>query len=776
MDSEIAELDRLFTFGLSHCKGKPIFELELMCGECNGDLDKMFESMIKNIPIRITRKIAIFGLLLDDAEESLRNRCTMIAYKSSRDIVVIGVFRKTIGDIIYYCNHCILNKYVSTYLREEESGLSHYVFKTRSGDNTTAEMTVDQLPSFIGDFCDTHFNSRNWEKIDGMTNSVKHKMSMQRGFNLQEQKSGGEGSTKKDMCVNDRIKSITSNDKKLVWELKKRIRDGEIELFNYLLKMECDAYACQAIAELYNGEVKEMHNFEKAIEYYKKAGDMFKEISDKDYTNCMNQIASIYCDKSYPGVDYKEALKWFYLGKYATSKSYYQHSFCSYHSGNYGDSFTSAVRSIELRERKGYFSLGMIFSDEKINDKVDYLETNFQLAARCFEESLKTKSHRQKSMIQLAALLVDGKITVYDSPAAISALVYLSKAKRGFWAIELGKAYYFGKYGLAKDFEKADALFSENLEVMYHKISAAVLFSELILRGLSKMEKKFVKDLIDAAEENNPDMAQILVCKGVYLYHGLGYNTDRNSAYEYFSKCLSICSKDPVAQSYIAMLKMDGFDVVQDVQGNVDYLIELSDGDGYHGNKALTYNLIAECYYCGKGTDVDYEKALDYYKKASESQITRIFCIFSRMMDCMEKLSINDKKMYYDIALMSKHSSDSVAEEIAGDLLMTDDELLAMEYYCESYKNGNLSAKGKYQRLLNKYPNGINKDDTIVKKKINAVRNLKTTMDSKFGVNNVSSQRCKRMIALLSNNLSIEELDDDEKAVIEAYRTLPQGN
>ena len=130
----------------------------------------------------------------------------------------------------------------------------------------------------------------------------------------------------------------------------------------------------------------------------------------------------------------------------------------------------------------------------------------------------------------------------------------------------------------------------------------------------------------------------------------------------------------------------------------------------------------------------------------------------------------------YDIALMSKHSSDSVAEEIAGDLLMADDELLAMEYYCESSKNGNLSAKGKYQRLLNKYPNGINKDDTIVKKKINAVRNLKTTMDSKFGVNNVSSQRCKRMIALLSNNLSIEELDDDEKAVIEAYRTLPQGN
>ena len=107
MDSEIAELDRLFTFGLSHCKGKPIFELELMCGECNGDLDKMFESMIKNIPIRITRKIAIFGLLLDDAEESLRNRCTMIAYKSSRDIVVIGVFRKTIGDVIYYCNHCV---------------------------------------------------------------------------------------------------------------------------------------------------------------------------------------------------------------------------------------------------------------------------------------------------------------------------------------------------------------------------------------------------------------------------------------------------------------------------------------------------------------------------------------------------------------------------------------------------------------------------------------------------------------------------------------------
>ena len=789
MDSEIASLNRLFTFGLSQLKGKSVSKLEAVYGNCNGDLDNLFETMTKNMPFKTTKEVSLFGFMLDDDEKSLKNRCTLITYKASKDIIILGIFRKTFDGTIYFHDYCVLNEYITVYVKENDDKKMVYVFKVNDERNKMPELTTDCFSLFVRDICDLHSNSRNKAKISELMVSIREKALVQYGLYLQDQKNRAakiERIKKQQSIINPNVGNITKDNldefkihsnRALVGQLRKRIADGETELFDNLLKMDYSAYACQAIASFYNNGIEGTRNFEKAIHYYKKAADGFEGSMDQRYVECMNQIASIYCDKDYPGMDFKEALKWFCLGKYTSAESYFQHAYCSFILYDYEAAFKSAVRSIELRKRKGYYILGKMLSDEEINSKVDFLETDYLLAARCFEESQKTRSFKNKSAIQLATLLLTDKISVNDSPVALSALIDLSKSKNGGWAIELGRAYYFGRYGLDRDFEKADMLFSKDIEDLQYKTACAVAFSELILRGLSKVDKKFVKNIIDGTEAKNPDNAQLLVCKGVYLYHGMGYDVDKKMAYDYFSRCLSVYPNDLTALSYVTMLKMEGQDVKQSVLGSLEYLIGLSNGDNYHGQKSFNYYLIADCFYYGKGTEMDYGKALDYYQKAIDaSQAVKIFPIFSKMLDCMDKMGSDDKERYLDIALRSKHSSDDKAEEIAGDLLMEFNELSALKYYYESSRNGNPIANGKYQRLLLKYPGAMEKDDSLTQKKIASVEYLKSKLDLKFGKDNISSRRCERMIGLLSGNLSLEDLDESEKTVIQNNHPDPQRN
>ena len=790
MDSEIADLNRLFTFGLSQLKGKSVSKLEAVYGNCNSDLDNLFAMMTKNMPFKTSKKVTLFGFLLDDEEESLKKRCAVIIHKASRDIVILGVFRKSFDGTIYFHDHCVLNELITVTAKEDNDKNVAYFFKVNDEINKVPELSTDCFSLFVRDICDIHSNSRNKAKISEIMVSIRKKAFIQYRLYLQDQEKktaiiekiknqrGPINTTAKYDPSDDLGVFKNRSNRALVGELRKRIAAGENGLFDELLKMDDSAYACQAIAGFYNNGIEGTRNFEKAIYYYKKAAEGFNGMMDQRYVECMNQIASIYCDREFPKADFKEALKWFCLGKYTSAESYYQHAYCCFILQDYEAAFRSAVRSIELRKRKGYYILGKMLSDEEIKSKVDFLETDYQLAARCFEESQKTRTFKYRSKIQLAFLLLNDKVTVNDSPAALSALINLSKSKKGGWAVELGRAYYFGKYGLARDFEKADVLFSSsNIEDLQCKTVCALAFSELILRGLSNVDKKNVKEIIDITEKNNPDNAQLLVSKGIYLYHGLGYQVDKKMACDYFSRCLSVHPNDLTALSYITMLKIEGFDVKQGVLGSINYLIELSSSDNYHGQRTFINYLIAECFYYGKGTKVDYERALDYYQKAIDSsQAIKIFPVFSKMLECMNKIGVDDKERYLDIALKSKHSSDDKAEEIAGDLLMEFNELSALKYYYESSRNGNPIAKGKYQRLLTKYPGAINEDVSLTQKKIESVEYLKSELDLKFGKDNISSKRCERMIGLLSGDLSLEDLDDGERAIIRDDCPDPQTN
>ena len=765
MDGAFADLNKIFTFALLRFEGKSVQDLEKIFGRCNGDYDLLFESMIKKVPLNTQNKIVYFALITNDSQ-SLQLKCKQILYKLSKDIVLVGVF-KNFNDVVRYQGFCILNSYVSSFIDVVDDNKQQYSFRIIV-DNNMPKMNGDLFPLFIEDVCDLNRCVRNSSEYEQTITRIRNNSTAHLNYNTKNKIDAGDN---KDRPINGYSKEFATRDKNqrmILYEYRQRLENKDIDAIKDMSRIVGNPYVDEYLGIIYSDGLYVEKDFRKSMDYYQKALNFFKNGPPRKYTEVMNHIASNYCDKDNPDVDYKEALKWFRLDQYANFKAYLQHSHCSFINGNWEDAFNSAVRVVELKKKEGYYLLGNFFSDETLNQKIPYLETDYLLASRCYAASRTTTAFKKKSMARLADLLVKDKISARESPVAFSALLALAR-NYGEWTVELGRAYYYGRYGLDKNYAKADECFENNITSIRQKPSVAIAYSELILRGLSKTNKKDVKTIIDMAEQIHPNSIQLMNCKGIYLYHGFGYDVDKQASYDYFSKVLEQFPTDTIALSYVAMLKIDGLMIKQDIKDGFQFLSDLVEDDSVHGHRAYTHYLLAECYYWGKGVPKDYSKAFDLYKISLDTSAgMKLFDIPSKMIDCLIKTGINDNERILEIALESKHSADYKAEELAGDLLSFKDEYLAMSYYYESYRNGSRTALAKYQKISSNYSDSDTSGRrTIEDLKISELEKSIEVFDTRFGSDNVTSQRCNKLISILSGDSSVDDLDDEDRPIIQ---------
>lgn len=390
--------------------------------------------------------------------------------------------------------------------------------------------------------------------------------------------------------------------KKMLDENCKEIECDRVEMANWLIQAAEKGYAWAQykLGECYANNVGVQKNEAKAIEWYSKAVEQWREIKfRKSYTKDLThgipeaqfKLGNCYANGIGVNKDVDRAVN---LYTKAAEQEYveaqYELGMCYYYGRGVVEDKEKAVdwliKAAEQGHFKAQFKLGCYYFDEEYYDdaeewltkaaKQDYLEAQFKLGCYYFEEEY------------------------YDN-----AEEWLTKAaERGHKEAQykLGCCYIEEEYhtDAIKWFIKAAE--QGHMEAQY-KLGCYYYDGDQFWVNYNKAVKWFIR----AAEQGHVK-AQYEI--GFCYYYGNGVAEDRSKAVEWYTKAAQ--NGYMHAQKKLGDCYMNGDGVKKDVSAGVKWYIQAAK----QGEINAQYEL-GKCYECGNGTDIDFNKAAEYFLKAA---------------------------------------------------------------------------------------------------------------------------------------------------------------
>ena len=775
---ELNQLKTQLRYTLDMFIGRSAKNIGRMVSADETDVDYLFRMMCQYQHVSSRIHYHNYGFVVNDTEDAdgSRNKRIKRMLSSIENIyTVLGIFKKE-GENVVFRGYSILNEFITTNVVTTSSGYSTLNVAIRAGLDETGWLRIDEVISKFDIVADIGLMLQQKGKVDKSLFQQLHsrKWTANTGDNVSVSRSNEGYRTKKELseeekAIQVKIRKIYSENKDKYDIIYKMINNKDPNVIGMLEAMDEQPEALNMLGRIYQKGELTAKNPKKSEMYYLKALEIYGPYTDKRTTQIRNSIGDLYYQQYH---DYESAKKWYTIDGTTKSIVYYRKADCCYRTEEYQQAFDLALRCVELDYRAGYFILGKIVEFEDTSESVG-IEKNEELAARCFEECIRLKNKNDymgsRAKKGLAKMLVSGQIDYKDHPQALASLVDLANKRDIEMAAELGKAFYNGRFGFDIDLKKAEYYFDIGINDRLTKASNCFLsYAEMISLGLTKHEKSFAVTVLNWCYANNPKNVSVRHMLGVFKYHGIGCEQDYEAAYRYFMESLEMNENDTVALAHIAMMKITGTIVDRDLTEGTRILEQLIDSDyGSMDTKVYAHFMTATRFFYGIETDVDYQKALSSFTRVmSYGRRSAFLNVHSKAIECVRKLYGDDDIRIIEISQDSLLTTDSAAQEIAGDFLLRENDYVsAFAYYERAVSNGSISSKDKMDLILKSHPDLIKESDEedLLSLKIRELNKEKMISETRGH----SAENCKLLIDYLSGEKSLEDIDEQYMAIIQ---------
>ena len=234
-------------------------------------------------------------------------------------------------------------------------------------------------------------------------------------------------------------------------------------------------------------------------------------------------------------------------------------------------------------------------------------EKNEELAKKVYEENANLRND-VASMNNLGICYYEGKGVKQDYKKAYD---WYKKSydlsKDEYNCYNLGLCYYHGN-GVTKDYNQAFYYFSQNENKNHEGTYEYLGYCYRYGYGTEKDNEKAFHFLCKAHEVFNNEKIkyELALC----YYNGIGTD-DKEKAFELFSE-LALNNYAPSYQ-YVALCYYFGYGIEKDLSLSFDWMEQ---ANTYHQTKSSLFNM-GLYYELGYGTEINIDKAIDYYNKAA---------------------------------------------------------------------------------------------------------------------------------------------------------------
>lgn len=421
----------------------------------------------------------------------------------------------------------------------------------------------------------------------------------------------------------------------------------------------------------------------KAIECYNKAlkiPDAYTKIG----SIYLNNKSDIYNENQ--GVMYcKWGISNGSVSAYACLSDYY------YRRYEYDSAFQNAIKGAKAGDIESIALLGLLFSTENCTREETGFDTDYRMAARCFDTYLDLDGDNRKALDRYAWLLLKKRIDIKEFPSSLNALLISAKLENSVSIDNVAEAYRTGRYGAEPDVDLAAGIIEH-----YHKkrpMNGIIAFRYVIYSLLGLYEPLDYFNILSIFNNCSKVNDEFRLLIGFILYHGINCQIDLMESKKMF---MSVNPKNPIASLYLNLIDM-GNDPSKGT-----YLQKTKDSESNRLVQMLsTYNL-ATWIMAHPQSKNSYDTAWTLLKSINiDMPFVNLLPIISSMAFCKKIVKNIDNDHPWVVIPLKKsiRIRDPEAQEIYADYIRTTDPNIAIQYYKRSARCGNIHSKDKLDML-----------------------------------------------------------------------------
>lgn len=435
---------------------------------------------------------------------------------------------------------------------------------------------------------------------------------------------------------------------------------------------------------------------EKAILYYNQArnrpdslskiGKIYLDqvdLTDKtlDQTSIKNEIRGVsYCIY---GINKGSPDAYFHLADYYFKKG-------KIDKNEYQKAFENAYKGVLCGNINCLSILGLLFSTHGFTKNQHGFDTDYEMAAKCFDVFIEQGLFDKRVIRRYARLLLKKDVDYRLHPYAKKSLMVAASLKDSDFIKDLAEVYRIGKYGTPSNPDFA----SKIIEYYYHKNpNDPVLIERYItysLLGLydDPIEYNGMHSLFEKCENCNDDLRLLM---GFITYHGI--NCDVNL--EYSKKMFTESRPSSLSKLYLTL--------IDDRYGTST--IEMLKNNMQENPNNMIRNLCAyhfATWLILKDSEEGYDLAWTVLKSIqNRGHYLNLLPVASKIALCKKKVKhIDDGDSWVANPLRKTlWVRDPDAQRIYADYIRKTDPDLAIQYYQKSARCGNIESARKLKEL-----------------------------------------------------------------------------
>lgn len=365
--------------------------------------------------------------------------------------------------------------------------------------------------------------------------------------------------------------------------------------------------------------------------------------------------------------------------------------------------------------------MGLLFSTRNCNTERDGFDTDYIMAARCFEVYIDLHGDDRRALNRYALLLTRRLIDPKEFPSSKDALLLSARNGRSASVADIAEMFRVGRYDTEKNIDFAVQI----IKHYYAKNPTDPIIAErFVTYSLLGLCEPLSFSEIDSIFEGCSQMADnFRILMGFILYHGINCKIDLVKSKRMFE---SVHPNNPISQMYLNLIEQNGkSSTMEFLQGII------KDPKSNKLVRMLSSYSLAIWLMEHPKSLVSYDDAWTLLKSIHvDMPYVNLLPIMSKTAICRKMVKNIDENHPWVVTPLRKsiRIRDPVAQEIYADHVKDVDPNLAMRYYERSARCGNSDSLTKLNTLRSEQstPN----DDETQKKIVYLSRRIQESYGS----------------------------------------------